>query len=246
MLKRPFFSTAVPPAMLQLRLRLSRAHCSAPASRAVLDLAMSGEAKDLSSLLEGTQNGRIDVNVGDQDDNTPLIHAASLGAASLFQELIQGAPLEFASMEVAQVQESCPAFLQHQYLDIVECLLRHGADPNLPGASAASPLMWAAHVGFPPMVEILIDAGVNVNGVDADGNTAMLRAVQWSYDDAPYGAFPAVVYLLSQAGASATIENGLGQSPLSVLESRLRSELEPRQGDAEMMDVLQGGVSGRG
>ena len=48
-------------------------------------------------------------------------------------------------------------------LEVVDCLLNHGADPNLYPEEFWVPLHWASHSGHAAIVERLIKAGANIN-----------------------------------------------------------------------------------
>ncbi|KAH8623206.1 hypothetical protein IG631_22363 [Alternaria alternata] len=99
-----------------------------------------------------------------------------------------------------------------QSVDCVRVLLEAGADPNLPGGtSQTSPLMMACSpytVNSILVVEMLLDAGANVDYVDSNGSTA--------YDLAKRAQNLRVAEYLLERGASPEIGlNGQPDSPHS-------------------------------
>lgn len=123
-------------------------------------------------------------------------------------------------------------------------LLSHGADPNLPNAQRATPLMAAAGLGsLAPgeeagteaeaieAVNLLIGLGGDVNAVDDNGETAMHGAA--------YKSFPRVVELLAAKGARAEVwnrKNKYGWTPLAIAEGHRPGNFKP---SPETMAALQ-------
>lgn len=120
--------------------------------------------------------------------------------------------------------------------EILRALAERGADPNVAPASGVSALKAAMgvpqisaedrrnRVGAPELdpadeeqlvlalARIILDLGVDVNGADNRGNTALHDAVRVGHS--------AVVELLASRGADLNAANGQGQTPLAVAESR--------------------------
>lgn len=74
----------------------------------------------------------------------------------------------------------------------------------LTDVEGSTPLMLESATGYSFRVELLVNAGLDVNAQDDHGNTALHLAV----------AFPATVHFLIEAGADINIANCLGQTPL--------------------------------
>ncbi|WP_420558396.1 ankyrin repeat domain-containing protein [Roseovarius sp.] len=133
-------------------------------------------------------------------------------------------------------------------------LLREGADPNRSGPEGLTPLMVAAGLGQPNMVEILLTAGSNVLAIEPRMGASALHkaALSGNCDVAEllldYGAFidqqspilghtalmDAVVYkqtglvsLLLRRGARASIRNHWGETALDIAQ---RDELSDISG----------------
>jgi ankyrin repeat protein len=117
-------------------------------------------------------------------------------------------------------------------------LLTHGADPNNSLKSkvlkrtyqagdarlgeGSTPLMRAAKAGDVVMMQVLIDAGADMNRTNAAGETALHIAAN----------VPKSVRFLADEGASADIKNAKGQTPLEAL-------LKTRDPNAEAVAILR-------
>src|SRR4029434_2763242 len=113
---------------------------------------------------------------------------------------------------------------------LMRVLLELGADPLLPNFNNTTPLMAAAGLGTTePLeeageegealeaVQMLLDLGADINGVDNNGDTAMHGAA--------YNIYPLVVTLLAQRGADPQIwskPNKFGRTPLFIAEGYAR------------------------
>ncbi len=92
---------------------------------------------------------------------------------------------------------------------VVECLLRHAADPNLRGGvNDWTPLMHAIHRNQISTVRALLDGGADVNGRGRSGETALMMA-------AGYGYTP-IVELLLDRGADTRAQMPDGATVFSI------------------------------
>jgi ankyrin repeat protein len=57
--------------------------------------------------------------------------------------------------------------------EVVELLIKHGAQPNATTATGFVALFWAARYGHYKVAKVLVDAGADVNARDRDGQTAL-------------------------------------------------------------------------
>ncbi|HEX7081344.1 MAG TPA: ankyrin repeat domain-containing protein [Gammaproteobacteria bacterium] len=105
----------------------------------------------------------------------------------------------------------------------IRLLLANGADPTLATEDGINPLMAAAGLGTQEQdttgrykteaqaiesIRILMDAGLDVNEVDARGRTAVHGAALQGYDD--------VIRFLAANGARLDVEDGDGFTPLET------------------------------
>jgi ankyrin repeat protein len=93
--------------------------------------------------------------------------------------------------------------------DLVELLLKHGADPNARDAQGGTPLYYAARDGCVEVVRILLlRQGADLNARDAEGNTPLHRAAA----NCRY----TLAQLLIQHGADPNAKNNQDKTPLDL------------------------------
>lgn len=130
-------------------------------------------------------------------------------------------PLEFA--------------ISHGFEDIAEELLKAGADPSFPNRQGTTPLMMAAWSNDLGIGKLLLTKGVNVDAVDADGETALMATLHNCPDGMPFSldgpadddlkskidahqscAEGAMVQLLLDAGADPNVRSNTGVTALLI------------------------------
>ncbi len=92
------------------------------------------------------------------------------------------------------------------YTNIVEALIKAGANANQADAHGRTPLYFAATYGYTNIVEALITAGANANQADKNGDTPLYFAAAYGYTK--------IVEALIKAGANANLAADDGQTPL--------------------------------
>ena len=151
------------------------------------------------------------VNQLDRDGNSALFVAATFSKPeSVWLLLAAGADTSVRGQR-GWTPLHCTAF-RHRCgpadIQVARLLLENGADPNaIAGEYGETPLHFAVAVAqSPTLVQLLIDAGANVDAQsDSDKDTPLQRAVaQRNY---------AITELLLEAGASPRIENNAGFIP---------------------------------
>jgi ankyrin repeat protein len=135
-------------------------------NEALIGAARVGDVKALEAAL----NGGGDPNLRDSDGITPLMHAA------------RGDRPDIAN----------PAPSDHP--EVVEFLIKRGADPNAKTDSGFVALFWAARYGHESVAKVLIDHKADVNAKDKDG----MSALKWATTNNQ----AKVVELLKEAGAT--------------------------------------------
>ena len=102
--------------------------------------------------------------------------------------------------------------------EITEALIASGADPNARTNDQAVPLLWAAVDGSNPLVlQMLADAGADVNAKDDMGRTPIFFAVGVSNADA--------AAMLIEAGAELNLVDAEGRHLLSYAKNSKISDL---------------------
>lgn len=92
-------------------------------------------------------------------------------------------------------------------LDVVENLLRRGADPNQTDFEGRTPLMLAAQLGNLDMINALLRARANVNAQDSSGNSALIFATTQGNS--------ALMRTLLEHGADPFMPDNRGMIPLN-------------------------------
>lgn len=184
-----------------------------------------GDLKTVRDLLEHGVN----VNVTDNDEETALSHAIQKRHTDMVALLLaSGAdvnkPLTYGYTHLMLAEESAIArllldagadpHLQNKNgetalavvlgesapnIQLVRELLRSGVDANRPRADGWTPLMLAAASGDEAIIQLLLDAGANINAAKDDGETTALIVAE-------YQQHIPTVKLLLQHGAEGSQE----------------------------------------
>jgi ankyrin repeat protein len=121
--------------------------------------------------------------------------------------------------------------------ELMRLLASLGADPSIPTADGATPLIVAAGLGtrspgedagseaeVVEAVQVALELGNDINAVDKNGETAMHGAA--------YKNLPSVVELLAAKGASPVVwnqKNKQGWTPLTIAEGHRFGNFKPSQ-----------------
>ena len=97
---------------------------------------------------------------------------------------------------------------------VVDLLLRHGAEIDLPDSKGGTALMWATCVGHERVVELLIRRGAQANVQSSDGDSALMYAAIQGHER--------VVELLLRYGAEIKLQNNKGGTALMYDRPRRR------------------------
>ncbi|KAA8544896.1 hypothetical protein F0562_019709 [Nyssa sinensis] len=200
--------------------------------------AREGKTEVCKYLLEDL---KLNVDTKDEDGETPLIHAArqrhtatakyliecganpavpsELGATALHHSAGIGdiELLEFLLSKGVDVNSQSDAGTPliwaagHGQQDAVKVLLEHHADPNTETDDDITPLLSSVAAGSLACLELLIQAGANVN-VTAGGATPLHIA-------ADIGS-PEIINCLLRAGADPNVTDEDGMKPIQVGAAR--------------------------
>jgi ankyrin repeat protein len=157
--------------------------------------------------------------------------------ANVNLRLPKGTPKMPATSSRVATEGATPMLFAADRSDVplMRLLIELGADPLIPNFNNTTPLMAAAGLGTKEAMEeageeseaveavnLLLDRGADINGVDNNGDTAMHGAAENMY--------PSVINLLAQRGADPAVwskPNKQGRTPLFIAEGYVGSELRP-------------------
>ena len=183
--------------------------------------ALNGSATMIEVLLAAGADANTVVSRG----QTVLMTAARSGHAAAVRALLNhGAKVDAQEDLLGETALTWAAAENHA--DIVALLLKAKADPNQRSKSVSwpkdsfglegvptflpkggwPPLMYAAREGATDAVRTLAEAGADLNAVDAEGTTALVRAITNSHFD--------TAAALIQAGANPNLADGAGMAAL--------------------------------
>jgi len=157
----------------------------------------------------------LSIDARDAQGCTALIRATGGGHAELATLLIaRGAD---ADARASSGITALGAALTSGRIALVDRLLEHGIAVDQRLVDDATPLMLAAALGRGDGVSRLLAHRADVLARDAQGNTALHAAAQYSYASTEPDAARAMLQQLLDAGAEIDARNASGQTPLLVL-----------------------------
>lgn len=105
--------------------------------------------------------------------------------------------------------------------EMVELLIRHGADINVRGlADERTPLQRAAKEGFSEVAKALIANGADLNAIDARGYTALLWATQDPFEG------DKIIAMLLEAGAYFDIDSAVSRPDIARIREIIAEDPE--------------------
>lgn len=120
-----------------------------------------------------------------------------------------------------QKQKDSPTYIVHVAesgdADLLETLIRKGADVNAKSVLGMTALMFAAGEGHDDVVRVLIDSGVGVNARNDEGATALMFAADQGHTT--------VVKLLLNAGADVNIRTNDESTALDGAKDSCNDEI---------------------
>ena len=174
------------------------------------------DVEDLPSVKSLLNDRRANVNGRDRQGDTPLIHAARSGWVNGCQLLLEHGADARAIDFAGDTALSCAARGPRDAARVIELLLKHGAKVN--GEGGKVPIIQATFARRADMIELLIEAGADVNTAEANGWTALHWAAAAPDAD--------LVRLLVARGANVRATDDHGRTPLDVARSYGNEEAE--------------------
>ncbi|XP_055995755.1 uncharacterized protein LOC125671725 [Ostrea edulis] len=134
------------------------------------------KSSQLSTVKELVK-AESDVNLQNEQGNTPLITACEGGHASVVEELLKaGADVSLENdMGIVPLVSAC----ERGHVIVVKKLIKAGVDVNLHGKFEKTPLIAACDGGHVSMVQKLVKAGADVNLQVYWGDKPLLQAVRY-------------------------------------------------------------------
>lgn len=172
----------------------------------VTALAASSNAMQLKSVLE-SENGRHFINMGNRLGISPLTFATKNNQYANVRLLVQ-AGADVLAVDI-QGETAMHSAAQVSNRDICRILLKHGVPATTKNCNSETPLHFAAIRKDTAMalevVDLLIEAGANVNAVDVLGDAPLHLAVESGNKE--------ICDKLIAAGADITLRNVQGLTP---------------------------------
>ena len=191
-----------------------------------LHWAAVGGRVDVAKLLIARG---VPVKAVNSQGETALHWAARGGCAEMVELLITSNQDVAVADRSGQTPLYCAA--QNGHLEAARVLLSHAADVNATDRFwNITPLLLAARMADnPALIRLLVEAGANVNAVDSRGENVLHML-------ANYGAGHAAetAHMLMAAGASTSVRNKEGETPLDVALSATGCH-----GNEKIIKVLQ-------
>ncbi len=195
----------------------------------IADLTLLNTAScfGLTDIVHILINAGANVNIGDDNNYTPLYNASKNGHSRVVEILLQ-ADAEIDNPEIDGRTPLCASVFYKQPR-ITDILINAGADINYQSLRGNAPLHDAAWIGDRESLNLLINAGVDIFQTDKNGRTALHNAA-WAYQNRKI----AVPILISK-GLNPNQADSFGTTPVN---------LASRHGNTEALQQLMdaGGI----
>ena len=201
---------SVPVAQKLLKEEISLLEYIDNKQRSVLHIAIQGKKLDFARMLLQQQQPHVDIDLQDEDGNSPLLSAVSAGSKmqDFVQLLMEAAPNTELRNKVGQTALLVAVGDGNENLWKMLLDMPKGSKINAGGGVYPTALHVAAKEGDKDTVEHLVNRGANVNADGGLFHTALQAAAVDGYDNI-------VEYLLEQ-GADASLTGGLFGNALSA------------------------------
>jgi ankyrin repeat protein len=176
-------------------------HCSLHASAVLMDMLCLCSTDHHRGALRRSLSGSF-------PDSEPFsrLHESILGiSAELPEEVIRQSRPDVNNMDILSRTALHWAACEGNS-NLIECVLRYGADPDVRDRDGKAPLHIVAALGFAEAAASLLAAGAKLEIQDCFGNTPIQPAAMRGHTS--------IIELLLDAKADIDSENGVGETPL--------------------------------
>ncbi|RIL06773.1 MAG: hypothetical protein DCC75_10575 [Proteobacteria bacterium] len=178
-------------------------------------------------IVQALVDARADVKKVDAEGNSPALAAAQDGMSESL-EIIAILGRAGAEMNASNAAYTPLVYaVQQGNKDLVQALLKAGADPNGKTQSGQIPIQYA--LDDTELLQILLQAKADPNVVLASDSTLLMEAIQNSQTDA--------AKILINAGADTQRKDYAGNTPLDIAE---------RYSQTEVVELIKQKTSGSG
>jgi ankyrin repeat protein len=173
--------------------------------------AKAGAAVAVERLLELG----FAVDVRDTQGATALLHACGAGHREVAMRLLEAGADASLAAQSGVTPLAAAVTARREALVTLLCEHQVTVDQRLPGDATA--LMVAAAMGYPELVEQLLDAGADIHAVDAHGRSALHAAAQSAFEHNDSLRARRLFDLLLKRGAELNRADAEGKTPLLLL-----------------------------
>jgi ankyrin repeat protein len=172
----------------------------------------------------------------DRLSNTALIHAAGAGHGDIVRLLLdRGADIDHANLRGSTALAAAVARNRtdvtllgaaafNTEAEVVRRLLADGADPAEMDGTGKGPIVYAAGKGLVSIVQLLLDAGLDVNAAYGHDLTALMWAAGHA-NIVPVQDGLATVKLLVERGADLNLVDDRGRTALMIAAGRGHAQI---------------------
>ena len=171
-------------------------------------LEVNSTWKELLTSESFQKNGKSLFSHDISNDEIKLWRLSRHGRTEEVKKLLSSGMLNANIYLTNGNDKSAPLFeaAERGHKEVVELLLKAGADPDKYSSQGSTPLNLAADRGYKEVVQLLLNSGADPDKTDSHGNTPLQKASVEEHED--------VVKMLLEKGAKTDITNQRGWTPL--------------------------------
>lgn len=191
----------------------------------------AAKTNNLPKVVEALDAGAY-VNRAGENNDTPLMHAASMGYSEIVNVLLErGADMNMQTRDTAET--ALHFAIAYKNEACVHALLDHGADTNIAAGRHGTALIYAASLDMPDIVQRLLENGADPNVRDGDQKTAAQVAIE----NGQSGVLGILLGALPDSGSKQSELDGMlsiaaACDELKTVETLLKAGANPNAVDA--------------